>query len=94
MNQICKELNQQQYTSKHNSKNYYSIETTSKLRLVTLQNYLNTYPLFTSKYFNFLDWSNGLNILLKDEHLKEPGKSIILNLKNGKNRSRTTIQDW
>jgi hypothetical protein len=64
------------------------IETTSKLRLIILQNYLNTYPLFTSKLFNYLDWSNALNMLLKDEHLKESGKSIILNLKNQKNNLR------
>jgi hypothetical protein len=53
-----------------------------------LINYLNKYPLFTSKYLNYMDWLEGLNIF----YSKSKNDGIILKkirlLKSGMNKNR------
>jgi len=54
----------------------------------TLVNYLTEYPLQSSKFLDFKDWSNGVDIFLKKEHKTDLGKEKILVLKKNMNDSR------
>ena len=47
------------------------------------------FPLNTTKYLNFLDFKEALNIKEKGNHLTTEGKLRILNLKANMNRART-----
>lgn len=95
INQIVNELDQNLYTSTHNEKTYWLIETSKRIKLITLQNYLNNFPLFSSKYFNFKDWSKALNILLNQKHLTPKGKTELISIKSNKNRYRIpSLNTW
>jgi hypothetical protein len=51
-------------------------------------NYLLNYPLFSSKYLDFLDWKKVVNIFSEGEHKTSEGKLKILNIKSGINNKR------
>lgn len=46
----------------------YRLRTTSLNANLILENYLNTFPLFGSKYLDSIDWLKALNIFKKGEH--------------------------
>ena len=81
-------------TSRHNKdKVYWIVEVTSLSKLKILVEYLNTYPLFSSKRNDFKDWCIIYNMMLKKEHLNNTGKITIKNLKLQMNKNRTNF-DW
>jgi len=53
-----------------------------------LVEYLTKYPLQSSKYLDFMDWSKAVDIFLKKEHKTLQGKNNILSLKKNMNDSR------
>lgn len=77
-------------TTIHNRNiSYYLIAITSPAKLAILINYLNEYSLFTSKYLNFQDFSNCVNMMLNKEHLTISGREKITILKESMNNKRT-----
>lgn len=79
--------------STHNNKNYWIIEVTSLSKLQILVNYLNKYPLLSSKNNDFKDWCFVYNMMLNNKHLEDTGKIAIKNIKLKINKNRTTF-DW
>ena len=80
-------------TSKHNNKEYWSIEVSSIKKLEKLVEYLNKYPLLTAKYNDYQDWLKVLYLIKGNQHLTDSGKSIIINIKSGFNKKRKVF-DW
>jgi hypothetical protein len=80
-------------TSIHNGKNYWIIEVTSLSKLIILVNYLNKYPLLTSKHNDYKDWLIVYNMMLNKDHLNTKGKDTIKNIKFKINKNRTNF-DW
>lgn len=60
---------------KASGNSYYHIHASSVKSFTILKEYLDTYPLFSSKYFDYVDWSTAVN--------------LITSLKNGMNNRRT-----
>lgn len=68
----------------------------TSLRLRTLNinsnlklcNYLSEYPLFSSKYLDFKDWSTVFNLFVQKKHLTEQGLTKIKNIKLQMNTKR------
>lgn len=87
---IASSLGVELNTSIHNEGiEYYIISVTSPARLKTLIKYLDTYPLFSSKLLNYLDFKSCVNMMLSREHLTEQGRDQIKLIKAGMNRKRT-----
>ena len=75
-----------------NKENYYIIRTTNRKSNTKMVNYLNKYPLFSSKYLDFIDWLNIYNLMDKDKNsINNISKNIdiILKIKNSMNNQRT-----
>jgi hypothetical protein len=71
----------------------YEIRTTKKDSCNILINYLTTYPLFSSKYQDFLDWSKFYNIRLSKEYKTIEGTNKLISLKNSMNTKRVKF-NW
>ena len=69
-------------------RSYYRIVISSKKSLIILINYLDLYPLLSSKYLNYLDWKSGLFIKYNNKPLSDSNKVDILNLKMNMNKRR------
>ena len=80
--------------SKHNEdKFYWIVEVTSLNRLNLLIQYLNNYPLLTSKRNDFEDWCKVYQLIADNKHLSEDGKLLIKNIKSNMNKKRE-IFNW
>ena len=64
------------------------VRTSSINQNLILIDYLKEYPLYSSKFLDFLDWEKGFNIILNKEHKTDKGKESIIKLKKGMNSSR------
>jgi len=71
----------------------YSVRTTKKSSCQILLNYLNAYPLFSSKHQDFLDWSKAHHIRIHRKYKTLEGSSELLFLKNSMNTKRTQF-NW
>ena len=58
-----------------------------------LINYLNNYPLFSSKYQDFLDWHKAYLIKNSRKNMTPSGTSELLSVKNSMNTKRTQF-NW
>jgi len=56
-----------------------------------LVNYLDRFPLFSSKYLDYLVWKDVLNLFKNGEHKNDIGRDKILKLKMTINNSRTVF---
>lgn len=74
-------------------KQYFSLEAKSRESLSIIKNYFNTYPLFSSKYHDFLDWETVVNLILCQTHYDNENSDLIEKLKSGMNNSRSNI-NW
>ena len=74
-------------------KNYYIIKIENQTNNKLLINYLNKYPLYSSKYLDYLNYSKAFYNILNKYHLNSNGKNYIYNLKINMNDKRT-IFDW
>ena len=71
--------------------NQYWIRTSSYQSSEILTTYLSKFPLFSSKYLDFISWQKVLNIMVKKEQVKKLEE--INNLKNNMNSKRTYL-NW
>jgi len=71
----------------------YEIRTTKKTSCEILKNYLNNYPLFSSKHQDFLSWCEFNKIRLSREYRNIKGTSKLKSIKNSMNTLRTQF-NW
>ena len=70
---------------------YYNLTASSKLSLNLRVNYLEKYPLFSSKYLDYKDWKKIVLLILEDKHYTEQGINETEYVRNGMNRKITLI---
>lgn len=68
---------------------YYVISASSNKSRLLIVSYFNKYPLFSSKYLNYLDWLTCHNLIISGDHLNVEGHNKALLLKEGMNNKRT-----
>ena len=71
----------------------YEVRTTKKESCELLINYLTTYPLFSSKYQDYLDWQKSHQIRVTKSYKSIEGTSELISLKNSMNTKRTQF-NW
>lgn len=65
------------------------VRTVKKESCDLLINYLTIYPLFSSKYQDFLDWKKAHEIRISKSYTSIEGTSKLILLKNSMNTKRT-----
>jgi len=92
---ICQSLNVKvAIRTRLNYKNsYFIIRVENQNSIKILINYLNNYPLLSSKYLDFLDWNIAFNQIINKTHFSNEGKLIIYSAKNRMNNKRTLF-NW
>ena len=68
--------------------NEYYILATSRKSLLVIINYFLVFPLFSSKYLDYLDWSKALKLIINNKHYTDQGLIEIDSLKNNMNNQR------
>ena len=68
---------------------YYCLTASSKFSLNLIVSYLEIYPLFSSKYLDYKDWSKIVFLILDNKHYTEQGINETEYVRNGINRKRT-----
>ena len=76
---------------KSTGNNYYTLTASSKLSLSIIIDYIEKYPLFSSKYLDYKDWKEVAILILESKHYTEEGLSKTDFLKNNMNRQRTSF---
>lgn len=67
---------------------YYTISASSKKSLSIIISYLSAFPLLSSKFLDYKDWSIAAELIIKDLHLNIESKASIDLLKSNMNRNR------
>jgi len=67
---------------------YYTITASSKKSLSIIISYFNTFPLLSSKFLDYKDWSIAAELIIKDLHLSVESKTRIDLLKQNMNINR------
>lgn len=81
-------------TSVHNIKvEYYLIEITSAAKLAVLVDYLDRFPLFSSRRLDYEDFRTCHLMMVANEHITQQGRDRALHLKASMNSTRTRF-DW
>jgi hypothetical protein len=90
LHQICLFLNiNLNIRTRLNKKNsYFIIRVENQNSIQILINYLNNYPLMSSKYLDFLDWNLAFNEIFNKRHFSDEGKKIIYSAKFNMNNNR------
>jgi hypothetical protein len=68
---------------------YYTLTASSKMSLDVIINYLDKYPLFSSKYLDYKDWKEIALLIFENKHYTEEGINKTEYIKNSMNRQRT-----
>lgn len=82
----CKLLTRKQQST---GNEYYTLAASSRKSLLVIVNYFELFPLFSSKYLDYLDWSKAVKLILSDIHYTDKGIIEIDNLKDNMNNKRT-----
>lgn len=69
----------------------YRVRTTNLKGNLTLVNYLENNPLFSSKYLDYKDWLKVLNVFKEGEHKDKSGIEKITSIKLGMNARRAVF---
>jgi len=72
---------------------YYTLTASSKISLEILKDYLDKYPLFSSKYLDYKDWKEIVILILDNKHYTEEGLIKTDSVRSSMNRQRTYF-DW
>ena len=95
LNKICLafgvKLNIRERISKKNS--YYIIKLENQNAVKLLINYLDAYPLLSSKHLDFLSWKIVFKEILNKNHMTIEGRQIVSLHKSQMNNSRTSF-NW
>ena len=91
LNKICSSLNVKLYTRiRKNYKNsYYIIRVENQNSIKILIDYLDKYPLLSSKCLDFLSWKICFNEIINKNHFTEEGRKVVSEQKNQMNSNRT-----
>lgn len=76
-------------TSVHHGTTYYIISVTSPAKAAILINYLDTFPLFSSKLLNYSDYKVCVELMLNKQHTTDTGRATAKALRDGMNSTRT-----
>jgi hypothetical protein len=68
---------------------YYVFTASSKVSLGIIIKYLEIYPLFSTKYLDYLDWKEIALLMLNNKHYTEEGLIKTESVRNSMNRKRT-----
>jgi hypothetical protein len=74
---------------KSTSNEYYTLTASNKLSLNIIINYLDKYPLFSSKFLDYKDWKGIALLILQNNHYTNEGLQSTEHVKNSMNRQRT-----
>jgi LAGLIDADG endonuclease len=87
---IAKFLNCNLLTRKQKStgNEYFNLTASSKVSLDIIIKYIEVYPLFSSKYLDYLDWKEIALLILDDKHYTEEGLVKTDFVRNSMNRKR------
>jgi len=69
----------------------YEIRKSKKESNKILINYLNNYPIYSSKYLDSLDWKSMFKIKINREYKENKGTKLLIYLKSSINNSRTNF---
>lgn len=97
LNDICSAFNvnlkdRSRKIQDHLYKPYYIIRIENQASIKLLIDYLDIYPLFSSKYLDFLNWKLAFFLILAKEHYNDIGSYHIKSLKDSMNNSRTVFK--
>lgn len=67
---------------------YYTLTASSKMSLEIIVNYLEEYPLFSSKYLDYSDWKEIVFLIFENKHYTEEGINKTESVKNSMNKQR------
>jgi hypothetical protein len=68
---------------------YYTLAATSRISLGIIINYIEKYPLYSSKYLDYKDWQIVVLLMFEDNHYTEEGINKTEYIRNKMNRQRT-----
>jgi hypothetical protein len=68
---------------------YFYLTASNKVSLKIILNYLEQYPLFSSKFLDCKDWKKIVILIFKDEHYTDKGIIKTELVRNNMNRKRT-----
>ena len=81
------------FTKSIDNKYQWTIRTTTLKGNLTLENYLDNYSLFSSKYLDYKDWQQILDIFKKGENKKINNINQIISIRE-RMKERRTIFTW
>ena len=95
LNQICLFLNCNLLTKTQKSTNntYYTLAASSKVSLSIIINYFNKFPLYTSKYLDYMDWEEVAHLIINNKHLTVEGIKTVEFVRSRMNTKRTEF-NW
>lgn len=68
---------------------YYILAASSRKSILVILNYLELFPLFSSKYLDWVDWSNAARLIMENLHYSESGIIRIGSLKSKMKNQRS-----
>ena len=91
LNKICLSLNVKLYTRTRKilKNSYYIIRVENQNSIKILIDYLDKYPLLSSKRLDFLSWKICFNEIINKNHFTEEGRKVVSEQKNQMNSNRT-----
>lgn len=97
LNRISNALGVTVGTTMHNKEaaahEYLCISLSSLKSRTVLIGYLDSFPLFTSKLMNYIDWKKCHKLMVDKLHITEEGRNQAIYLKSGMNRNRVHL-NW
>jgi len=67
---------------------YYTLAASSKVSLSLIINYFDFFPLYSSKYLDYIDWKKAAELILTNKHYTDLGVIEIDEIINNMNRKR------
>jgi len=68
---------------------YFNLTASSRKSLLIILTYFKSFPLYSSKYLDYKDWREAVDLILKNDHYTEQGIIKIDFLKSNMNLKRT-----
>lgn len=68
---------------------YFTLAASSRKSLLIILTYFKSFPLYSSKYLDYKDWEQAVNLILENNHYTKKGMAKIDFLKNNMNLKRT-----